>query len=112
LRRGNILSWLIFAQSYPSSGTGDFFQAKTESGLGLGAIAGDSLLESYDGTVAGTELNGNFTEVGGGFADSTQPPNQISGAQNWTVPEPSGIVLLASRLLGLLAFAAKRDDLE
>jgi hypothetical protein len=109
---GKIVSWIISAQDYPPTGTGPFSQALTESGYGLGAIADNTLLESYDGTSSGTELNGNFTEVGGGFADSTQPPNQISGAQNWTVPEPSGIVLLASGLLGLLAFAAKRDDLE
>ena len=109
---GKIVSWIISAQDYPANGTGPFSQALTESGYGLGAIADNTLLESYDGTSAGTELNGNFTEVGGGFADSTQPPYQISGAANWTVPEPSGIVLLATGLLGLLAFAAKRDDLE
>jgi hypothetical protein len=109
---GKIVSWIISAQDYPPTGTGPFSQALTESGYGLGAVADNTLLESYDGTSSGTELNGNFTEVGGGFADSTQPPYQISGAANWTVPEPSGIVLLATGLLGLLAFAAKSEDIE
>ena len=109
---GKIVSWVIPAQDYPASGTGPFSQALTESGYGLGAFADNTFLESYDGTSAGTELNGNFTEVGGGFADSTQPPYQISGAANWTVPEPSRIVLIAAGLLGLLAFAAQRKDIE
>jgi hypothetical protein len=112
---GKIVSWIISAQDYPPTGTGPFSQALTESGYGLGAIADNTLLESYDGTSSGTELNGNFTEVGGGFADSTQPPYQISGAENWSVakvPEPSSIVLMAAGLLGLLAFATKSEDIE
>jgi hypothetical protein len=112
---GDIVSWIISAQDYPPSGTGPFSQALTESGIGLGADVGLPILESYDGVSYGTESNGNFTEIGGAFADSTQPPYQISDANNWKVkkvPEPSGMVLLASGILGLLAFAAKRDDIE
>lgn len=107
---GSILSWVISAQDYPSTGTGPFSQALTESGYGLGAIADDTLLESYDGTSAGTELNCNFTEAGGGFDDSTQPPYQISDAKNWMVkrvPEPCSLLLIGAGLLGLLAFSAR-----
>jgi hypothetical protein len=92
-----------------------FSQALTESGFGLGAIADSTLLESYDGVSYGTESNGNITEVGGAYADSTQPPYQISGTENWcvtNVPEPSSIVLIVTGLLGLLAIATKRDDLK
>ena len=109
---GNIVSWVISAQDYPASGTGPFSQALTESGYGLGADLDDSLLESYDGTVAGTELNGNFNEVGGGFDDSTQPPYQISDSKNWKVkkvPEPSSLLLIGTGLLGLFALVARSE---
>jgi hypothetical protein len=109
---GNILSWVISAQNYPSSGTGPFSQALSESGLGLGTVADDTLLESYDGVSYGTESNGNFNEVGGAFADSNQPPYQITGAENWTVPatpEPSTLVLMGIGLAVLtLAARSKR----
>jgi hypothetical protein len=94
---GNILSWVITAQDYPPSGTGPFSQALTESGYGLGTIADNTLLESYDGVSYGTESNGNVSEVGGAFADSTPPPYQLSGAENWTLtttPEPSSLELM------------------
>jgi hypothetical protein len=110
---GNILAWFIYAQSYPPSGAGSFFQALTESGLGLGALMDGSLLESYDGTVAGTDTNGNFTEAGGGFVSSTEYPYQISGSGQWTmtVPEPSSLALTGIGLLCLMAWAARSKRL-
>jgi hypothetical protein len=111
---GNILSWVISAQDYPASGTGPFSQGLTESGYGLGTVADDTLLESYDGVSYGTVSNGNFTEVGGAFADSTQPPNQISGAENWTVtttPEPSSLLLMGTGLLAVFALTTRSKRL-
>jgi hypothetical protein len=101
---GNIQSWFIYAQGYPSSGSGGFYQALTESGLGLGPLLDNSLLESYDGSVAGTEVSGNFYESGGGFTDSTDAPYEVSGAGQWTAttPEPSCLLLLGIGSLALL----------
>jgi len=107
---GNIQAWFIYAQSYPSSGTGGFYQALTESGLGLGPSADNSLLESYDGSVAGAEVSGNFYESGGGFADSTDAPYEVSGPGQWmvTTPEPSSLLLLGTGALALVGLGSRR----
>jgi hypothetical protein len=112
--KGNIQSWVIFAEIFPHSGTGPVYLAQTESGFDLGPDAAP-VLESLDYSLVGTEFNGNFTQIGSGAADSTAYPHQIDGPGQWTVsrvPEPSTLLLIGTGLLGLLAISGRSQRLK
>jgi hypothetical protein len=108
-RKGNIQSWVIFAEILPPSGTGPAYLAQTEAGFDLGPTTAPHPL-SLDFSLVATEVNGSITSVGSGEADSTAYPNQIDGPGQWTatrVPEPSSLLLMGTGLPALLAMAAR-----